>query len=322
MAAILQFRVDYRDQGERPGLNDFGKLANDLRAAGLGDWVGTLQTSAAERLSPAFHGDYARWSKALEQLDAAAGEREALERALLELSPWRKGPFDVAGITIDAEWRSDLKWGRLAHAIERLDGRRVLDVGCGNGWYALQMRAAGAGFVLGIDPTLVYVMQFLAIAKFIDTEGVYVLPLRLHELPPKARAFDTTFSMGVLYHQRSPLDHLRELRSTLRPGGQLVLETLILPGNAACASTPPDRYARMKNVWLLPSIPELLTWLARTGFRDSRVIDETTTTPAEQRRTRWMSFESLADALDPADPTRTVEGWPAPRRAVVTATAP
>ena len=73
---------------------------------------------------------------------------------------------------------------------------------------------------------------------------------------------------------------------------------------------------------LLPSLAELSTWLRRSGFRDIEVIDTSITTSEEQRSTEWMSFESLADALDPEDPTRTVEGWPAPRRVIATAMAP
>ena len=128
--------------------------------------------------------------------------------------------------------------------------------------------------------------------------------------------------MGVLYHQRSPVDHLRQLRDTLRPGGQLVLETIFVPGDEGYSCTPVDRYARMKNVWMLPTITELETWLLRSGFRDIELIDTAVTTTDEQRSTEWMTFESLAEALDPVDPTKTVEGWPAPRRVVVTATSP
>ena len=36
-----------------------------------------------------------------------------LRNSLKELMPWRKGPFHLLGIDIDAEWRSDLKWQRL-----------------------------------------------------------------------------------------------------------------------------------------------------------------------------------------------------------------
>jgi tRNA (mo5U34)-methyltransferase len=209
----------------------------------------------------------------------------------------------------------------MKDSIAALSGRNVLDVGCGNGYYALRMRGAGAHRVLGVDPTLLHLKQFQAVSHFMLDEPVCLLPLRLHELPPNSHAFDTTFSMGVLYHQRSPVDHLRQLKQTLRQGGQLVLETLYVPGAESFACTPADRYARMRNVWHLPTILELTTWLRRSGFGAIEIVDETVTTCQEQRSTEWMSFESLREALDPDDQTRTVEGWPAPQRVVVTATA-
>ena len=320
---------------------DYPQIHAALAAAGLDDWVDAVTPLCRQRLVPSAHGDLPRWQAALEALpEIESAEPElhgdivrlgrpipdqahpALADALRALSPWRKGPFEVCGMAIDAEWRSHLKWNRVRNDIEPLAGRQVLDVGSGNGYYALRMAGAGARNVIGIDPTILYVVQFAALKHFAPTVPVQVLPLRLHELPPEPRAFDTTFSMGVLYHQRSPIDHLRQLRGTLRPGGQLVLETLYLPGEASFAFTPPGRYARMKNVWLLPTITELRTWLTRCGYRNIVVVDESQTTTDEQRSTDWMPFESLADALDPADPDRTVEGWAAPRRVVVTAMVP
>ena len=300
---------------------DAAALGGVLEKLQLEHWLEPLQALSRERMSASAHGDFTRWQEAVRRLGSASSDadRRAL---LLQLAPWRKGPFDVGGVHIDAEWRSDLKWQRVAGAIEPLSGRRVLDVGCGNGYYALRMADAGAVAVLGIDPTLLYVMQFLAVIAHLPSQPVAVLPLRLHELPGACHAFDSTFSMGVLYHQRSPLEHLQQLRATLRRGGQLVLETIYMPGEESCACTPPDRYARMKNVWLLPTLTELTTWLRRSGFRDVEIVDTTITTSEEQRSTQWMSFESLAEGLDPEDPGRTVEGLPAPRRVVVTATAP
>jgi len=317
-------------------------LFDDLAAAGLDGWAPALAPLLAARLDDTAHGDMPAWQRALARLPAIAvtatdldadvvgvlrtplppAEQAAVRASLQALAPWRKGPFDVGGVRIDSEWRADLKWRRVAPAVAALDGRRVLDVGCGNGYYALRMHAAGAALVIGIDPTLLYVMQFRALARFLPRLPVHVLPLRLHELPPASGAFDTTFSMGVLYHQRAPLEHLRDLKGTLAPGGELVLETLVLPGDEAYARTPRERYARMRNVWLLPSLPELETWLLRSGFRDLRVVDVSQTTTSEQRRTAWMTSASLADALAPGDPARTVEGWPAPRRAVVISRAP
>ena len=298
---------------------DTDALSNRLLSIGLDQWPGALLPLIAQRLSSAGHGDFSDWQAILGALAAASSNKRDL---LLGLSPWRKGPFDIVDIHIDTEWRSDLKWRRVKDSIASLDGRNVLDVGCGNGYYALQMASAGATSVIGVDPTILFVMQFLAINQFAEQSNVFVLPARLEEVPLPARKFDTTFSMGVLYHQRSPLDHLRQLRQTLRPEGQLVLETIYLPGDEAFAKTPEDRYARMRNVWLLPTIPELKIWLTRTGYKDVEVIDQTMTTVDEQRSTEWMTFESLAEALDPNDRTLTVEGWPAPNRVVVTATSP
>ncbi len=303
-------------------LDDTDALVECLRSIGLSDWPAALQPLLQSRLSAKAHGDFARWEKIIAALPDAASDSQELRALLLGLSPWRKGPFDIGGVTVDAEWRSDRKWARMASAIAPLAGRKVLDVGCGNGYYALQMRKAGATIVIGIDPTLVHVMQFFAVNRFERDPHTFVLPLRLEELPNARNAFDTTFSMGVLYHQRSPIEHLRQLRTTLRQGGQLVLETIYIPGEESYACTPEDRYARMRNVWLLPTIAELTTWMKRSGYRDVEIVDRSITTTEEQRSTEWMTFESLREALDPDDRSKTVEGWPAPRRVVVTAISP
>jgi len=301
---------------------DYPSLWHCLADLGLDSWQASLEDLVRSRLSDDGHGDFARWRGALDKLRAEPGDDQGRRELLASLSPWRKGPFELDGITIDAEWRSDLKWDRLKDAIAPLEDRAILDVGCGNGYYATRMSAAGARAVIGVDPTILYIMQFLAVAHYLRPKQVFALPLRLDELPRNVRKFDTAFSMGVLYHQRSPLDHLQQLKGMLRQGGQLVLETIFVPGEESYARTPPERYARMRNVWLLPTVAELTTWLSRTGFVDIKLVDQSLTTTVEQRSTEWMQFESLREALKPDDPEWTVEGWPAPRRVIVVANAP
>lgn len=301
---------------------DHPALTDCLQSIGLKNWATALRPLLRERLSATAHGDFGRWQRVVSALADAQGDKDKLIELLLQLSPWRKGPWQVGDVTIDAEWRSNLKWARLRDAIAPLGDRCVLDVGCGNGYYALQMRKAGARAVIGVDPTLLFVMQFFAINSFKRDTATFVLPVRLHELPLPARRFDTTFSMGVLYHQRSPIDHLQQLRTTLRAGGQLVLETIYLPADEPCSWTPGERYARMRNVWSLPTITTLTSWMRHTGYRDVEIIDESMTTTNEQRSTQWMTFESLREALHPDDASRTVEGWPAPHRVIVTAISP
>jgi tRNA (mo5U34)-methyltransferase len=313
----------------------------DLDEIGLTGWRDALTPIVLERLSDRAHGTLAKWKETLAELPAATGqwapadgdavvigegdiptgEIARIQGLLQSLVPWRKGPFNVHGIDLDAEWRSDMKWNRIRDSIAPLSGRNVLDVGCGNGYYAFRMKLAGAACVIGIDPTVLFVCQFLALKQLSGAKSIHVLPLRLNEIPPGSKSFDTTFSMGVLYHQRDPTGHLDTLRETLRPGGQLVLETLVAPGDIPTVLNPDDRYARMRNVWQIPSIPALESWLKQAGLRNIRVVDVSKTTVVEQRTTAWMPFESLAEALDPHDPALTIEGLPAPIRAVITCTA-
>jgi tRNA (mo5U34)-methyltransferase len=315
---------------------DFDRLREDLAEFSSEEWISTLIDVILEKSSDAAHGKLAEWRETLDQLpdvgkhefDLRSGtitsqfnwtEQTRLEAhdTLLNLIPWRKGPFDIAGIEIDTEWRSDLKWQRLEQSISPLIDRRILDVGCGNGYYGLRMRGLGARLVIGIDPTLLYVVQFAALTHFMQREPVHVLPLRLHELPASGPKFDTTFSMGVLYHQRDPIEHLTQLQQTLSADGELVLESLVIPGDTSELVVPEGRYARMRNVWHLPTVQRLHEWLGEAGLTDIRVIDQTLTTTDEQRTTPWMPFESLQEALDPSDASQTVEQLPAPLRVVM-----
>jgi tRNA (mo5U34)-methyltransferase len=254
-------------------------------------------------------------------LGGKATDPEFLRQTLMALHPWRKGPLCLGGVTIDSEWRSDWKWARIAPHID-LRGRRVLDIGCGNGYYGLRMLGAGARLVVGVDPTMLFVMQWLACRHFGGELPNFVLPQRVEDLPEGAAGFDAVFSMGVLYHRRDPSSHLARLRSLLRPGGILVLETLVLPaGQEDELLAPPGRYARMRNVWAIPGLARLTSWVEAEGFQRGRIVDVSLTTEAEQRSTAWMCFESLQAAIDPDDHTRTIEGHPRPIRAVLVAGA-
>ncbi len=317
---------------------DLNTLRQQCDRPQLAAWLESLPDLINQRMAHQRHGDLADWQGVIRQLPPLIPDtiqlnraailigsadqcdettRQQLEQQLRQLHPWRKGPYSLFGVEIDTEWRSDLKWDRLADEIEPLDGRLVLDVGCGNGYHGWRMVGAGAGTVIGIDPTLLSIIQFGAIKQLAGPQWpLHLLPLGIEDMPPSLAAFDTVFSMGILYHRRSPIDHLLELHDLLRPGGELVLETLIVDGPAGMTLVPPNRYAKMRNVWFLPSPATLLGWLERCGFQHIRLIDCTVTTIEEQRSTEWMHFHSLANFLDPDDPLLTCEGLPAPQRAI------
>ena len=253
--------------------------------------------------------------------DLTSQQGEELTELLHLLDPWRKGPFRLFGIEIDSEWVSSIKWQRVKDRIAPLKGRKVLDIGCSNGYYLFRMAAEEPQLLLGIEPYLTFYFQHLVLQHFARLPNLYCLPVKFEELPELKGYFDTVFSMGVLYHRRSPLDTLVEMHRCLRTGGELILETLIIEGEEDLCLCPQKRYAKMNNVYFLPTVACLSNWLARSGFTNVRCIDITRTTSAEQRETGWMQTESLLDFLDPTDPTRTLEGYPAPLRATLTAEA-
>ncbi|MGZ5010624.1 MAG: tRNA 5-methoxyuridine(34)/uridine 5-oxyacetic acid(34) synthase CmoB [Methylobacter sp.] len=321
---------------------DYQPLYDALTDAKAEAWVKILPQQLERGFDPAKHGNLAQWQALIDSVQEASATHKALdadtvqigspdelsdaakkqlESQLKTLCPWRKGPYNLFDINIDTEWRSDWKWNRLKDHIAPLEHRLVLDVGCGNGYHCWRMLGAGAKMVVGIDPMMLNVMQFQLIRKLYGEAPVYVLPMGIEEMPYGLKAFDTVFSMGVLYHRRSPIDHLMELRDCLKPGGELVLETLIIDGGLGQVLLPEDRYARMRNVWFLPSCDTLVSWLKRCGFRNIRVVDVTVTGIEEQRTTEWMTFNSLKDFLDADNPQLTCEGLPAPKRAVVLANA-
>ncbi|MDD2802466.1 MAG: tRNA 5-methoxyuridine(34)/uridine 5-oxyacetic acid(34) synthase CmoB [Methylococcales bacterium] len=322
---------------------DYQPLYQALLDANADDWAKLLPAQLLNALSQSRHGTLSQWQSLIADLpvfdtshrlldadtvqigragDLSINTQIVLESQLKTLRPWRKGPYDLFGVHIDTEWRSDWKWNRLKDHISPLQQRMVLDVGCGNGYHCWRMLGAGARMVIGVDPLLLNVMQFQLIRKLYSEAPIYVLPVGIEDIPPEVKAFDTVFSMGVLYHRRSPIDHLLELKACLKAGGELVLETLIIDGDLGETLLPEDRYAKMRNVWFLPSVPTLINWLARCGFNNIRVVDVTVTSTEEQRSTEWMPFHSLKNFLDPDDLALTCEGLPAPKRAIIIANAP
>jgi len=321
----------------------FQKLFDVLNACSMQEWSALLDSQLTDYFDKLNHGDYPRWKVAVDKLpdiepskialdsnsihigistDCSEDVAKELKHQLKVLMPWRKGPFNLFGCPIDSEWRSDLKWSRLETHIKSLDDRMVLDIGCGNGYYGWRMLGNNARYIIGLDPTLLFYMQFSAIKKYMPDANIDLLPFGIQKLPDFELNFDTVFSMGVIYHRRDPIDNLSQCLNCLKAGGELVLESLVIDDENMEVLIPDERYAKMKNVWAIPTITTMIKWVEQAGFQNVRIIDVTQTTSYEQRQTDWMIFESLSDFLDKEDRLKTVEGYPAPTRAILLADKP
>ena len=319
---------------------DFEKFYKQMTKCGLGKWNDSFEKIIEKAINKP-DGNIPNWMKSLSELpdiptnkgifvkdnawitaaplnQPSQEQIKQLKTALLKLSPWRKGPFDLCGVELDAEWRADIKWKYVREGISNLKDKVVLDLGCGNGYYMFRMAEQDPAMVLGIDTSRICWMQFEALQKYLNYNNIFYLPIGYEDMPESCEFFDTVFAMGILYHRKDPFDFLRSLKYLLKKGGELVLETMTVEGDERTVLVPEDRYAGMKNVWFFPSDKATVIWLKKAGFKNIKIVHKYATTIDEQRQTEWMTNESLKNWLDPNDFSKTIEGLPAPIRTIIT----
>lgn len=236
-----------------------------------------------------------------------------------KLIPWKKGPFHFDSGSIDGEWRSDFKWNRFKGHLGDLTNKKVLDVGCNNGYFMFELAKFNPALVLGIDPIPRCQAQFQLVNKVLKNDNLKFELLGVEHTKHFRSLFDTILFMGIIYHHRHPLEQLIDLREALVPGGEIILETIGIPGDDSTALFPEDRYAGMKNIYFIPTLSCTVNWMKKAKLVDVEVIADTDMTEEEQRTTKWNpeNFKTLRDSLDPNDKTKTIEGHPAPRRFLV-----
>ena len=249
-------------------------------------------------------------------------EREKVLAALRGFMPWRKGPFEVFGIPIDAEWQSDRKWNRVLPALPPLEGKVIADIGSNNGYYMFRMAQHNPRLVLGFEPYLHHYNAFQTLNRMAGFDNLHTELLGVEHLGLLENSFDLILLMGILYHHASPIAILRDVKQALKPGGALIVESQIIPGQDPVALFPEGRYAKAPGTYFVPTAPCLANWLKRAGFNKVECFFTHPMNNEEQRCTEWMEFESYSDFIDPADPEKTVEGYPAPHRAYLRGIAP
>jgi SAM-dependent methyltransferase len=217
----------------------------------------------------------------------------------------------------DASRIGGLTWPLRRSAVKNLDfmirhlpaplgsGRRILDVGCGNGEFLVVAQDLGYR-AAGLDPD----------PRAVDVARSRGFDVRCGSLPRSGeppRSFDHIFLNHVLEHLRDPIGALREARSLLVPGGRLWLST---PNPRSSGLTRFGRHWRglepPRHLTLFDA-PRLEAALAGAGFERVRLLP-----PEEAAHFYFRQSQAIASGLDPAlaaDPP----GWKALRRAAAAA---
>lgn len=230
-----------------------------------------------------------------------------------ELKPWRKGPFELFETYIDSEWQSFIKYNLIEPHLTITD-KNVLDIGCSNGYYSFKMLDKAPASITAIDPSSKFYLQFLLIDHYAKS-GIHYYPIGIDDIVHLNQKYDTILCLGILYHRHNPIEQLKKIRQFLKKDGYLIVDNLIIETEGEYVLSPSRSYAKMKNTYFIPSIEAFRGWLIRAGYQDIELIAKKPTDNEEQRKTEWIEGESLKDFLDPADKTKTIEGYPAPIRA-------
>ncbi|MCG3688208.1 tRNA 5-methoxyuridine(34)/uridine 5-oxyacetic acid(34) synthase CmoB [Aliarcobacter butzleri] len=261
--------------------------------------------------------DYGDWFSIGNRADLSDKEYEIIVQTAKKLIPWRKGPFKIFDLEIDSEWQSNIKYN-LIRPYFNLKDKIVADIGCNNGYYMFRMLEDKPKRLIGFDPSPLTLHQFEFINHFVKSDIVYEM-LGVEHLEFYNHKFDFIFMLGVLYHRPDPVGTLKSLARGLNSKGEILIDTFMIDGDDEICLTPNKRYSKIPNIYFIPTIPALKNWLERAGFENIEVLATTVTTSEEQRKTPWSFDESLEDFLDPNDSSKTVEGYPAPKRVYVKA---
>jgi tRNA (mo5U34)-methyltransferase len=261
--------------------------------------------------------DYGDWFSVGVKEDLTQEEEEIILQTAKSLIPWRKGPFKIFDLEINSEWQSNIKYNLIRPYFDLKD-KVVADIGCNNGYYMFRMLEDKPTRLVGFDPSPLTLHQFEFINHFVKSDIVYEM-LGVEHLEYYNHKFDFIFMLGVLYHRPDPVGTLKSLARGLNSKGEILIDTFMIDGDEELCLTPNKRYSKIPNIYFIPTIPALKNWLERAGFEDIEVIATTVTTSEEQRKTEWSFDQSLEDFLDEKDKTKTVEGYPAPKRVYVKA---
>ncbi|MEZ4754686.1 MAG: tRNA 5-methoxyuridine(34)/uridine 5-oxyacetic acid(34) synthase CmoB [Bdellovibrionota bacterium] len=249
--------------------------------------------------------------------DLTKEQHLSLDKTLRSIIPWRVGPYSLFGHEIDTEWQSNFKWARIEPLLGDLEDKRIADIGCNNGYFMMRLLEKNPHLIVGIDPVIRCMYQFFLLQRYLQSSKLAFEPIGIDQMLHFPKVFHLAICMGVIYHQKDPLKSLRAVYESLLPKGRIILESMAIPGDEPIALCPPDRYTKMRNSYFIPTAECMRAWLQRVGFEEVEIVSIAPSSTEEQRRTEFSPDESLEDFLDPNDLSKTIEGHPAPLRAIV-----
>jgi len=161
--------------------------------------------------------------------------------------------------------KNTIKWSRVKEYIDiiNLKGKRVLDVGCGEGFFSLKLATMGAMEVVAVDADELRIKKAKYVAEILETSNIDYKVANIFDIQMKNSGhFDFALCMGFLHRIPYPYEAIQKLREG----------NFDSPIMKYCGGKSKDSNQYSGLYWL-PSTQCVLDILKDLGFRHNLVID-------------------------------------------------
>jgi tRNA (mo5U34)-methyltransferase len=148
-----------------------------------------------------------------------------LRERVQQVGSWRHR-IDLGGLVTPGSEDTTAEWQRLR--VPSPEGKRVLDIGCSDGYYSFRCESLGASEVVAIDDESSFLAPtngFRLAADRLGSKTTYMVRDVETMSAEQDGQFDIVLFINVLYHLPNPVLALRRIADVTRPGGTLVLKT-------------------------------------------------------------------------------------------------
>ena len=226
--------------------------------------------------------------------------KEEIENELKKYPEWFY-PFDLDyGINTNPQWVGSTnienrKRHMFTPLLEKyggsLKGKRILDVGCNEGYWSFEAIKQGAEYVLGIEGRQEFVDKANFVKKAKGLENIEFKCLTTYDISKDFGKFDIVLFFGILYHLSEPIGTLRQIHSITNecivvdtdfdyytPYWHNVLITYRefdpRPGGSKMGAVGEE-------IVLIPTLTSLYDMLESSGFANARFIEPHGIMPAD-----------------------------------------
>jgi len=150
--------------------------------------------------------------------------REELRALFDSTKPWHH-LIDVNGVPTKVEpaWGEHLDhprglWEKVAPLLRAIDARRLLDVGCNDGFFLFESRRLGVKDVVGVEVHPHYYDHAVLVNRLLAPGGVDIRRMSAYDVDETLGTFDVTLALGLIYHLKNPflfLERVGPLTTTI-----------------------------------------------------------------------------------------------------------